>query len=299
MVKFDLKTILILLFLGFVWGSAFILMKKGLIAFTPFQLASLRLVFAGCFAFFIFINVRKGLAKKDWFYLALSGTFGNLIPAYLFAHAVLNMPSSLVGALNALTPIFALIFGALLFKTKIKNRQIVGILIGAIGAIILILSKDIHNFFAHNKAENLSLKAEYLLPCGEVILAAIMYGFNVNIIKTKLGHLTAYTNSMIPLTLIAIPAFLIGLGTNTVHAIVQPNAGIPLFLIFILGVLGSAVSLIVFNKLVKQTSAVFAASVTYLIPVFAFMWGIIDGESIGLVQFSGMGLILGGITLTR
>lgn len=299
MVKFDLKTILILLFLGFVWGSAFILMKKGLLAFTPFQLASLRLVFAGCVAVFFFVNIRKGIAQKDWLYLTLSGTLGNLIPAYLFAHAVVQMPSSFVGALNALTPIFALIFGALLFKIPIKNRQIIGILIGAIGAVVLILSKDIDNLIYQKNAQNLSFKAEYLIPCGEVILAAMMYGVNVNIIKTKLGHLSAYTNSMVPLTLIAIPAFFIAIGHNTLHAVVQPNAGLPLFLIFILGVIGSAVSLIVFNKLVKQTSALFAASVTYLIPVFAFMWGIIDGESIGLVQFSGMGLILGGITLTR
>jgi len=66
-----------------------------------------------------------------------------------------------------------------------------------------------------------------------------------------------------------------------------------------LGVLGSAISLIVFNQLIKKPSALFASSVTYLIPVFAFMWGIIDGESVGLVQFAAMGLILGGITLTR
>ncbi len=297
--KIDLKTFLTLLFLGFVWGSAFILMKKGLVAFSPLQLASLRLVFAGSVAVFFFVKLYKGLKTKDWLFLAISGILGNLIPAYLFASAGKQIPSSLSGALNALTPIFALIFGVLLFKIPFKNKQIIGIFVGLIGALLLIFSKDIYNYIFHNPNENLSLKAEYLWPCGKVILAAVLYGMNVNIIKSKLGHLSAYSNSMVPLTFIAIPAFVIGMANNTYQTAIEPGSAIPLLFIIILGVLGSAVSLIVFNKLVKQTSALFAASVTYLIPFFAFMWGVIDGESIGLVHFAGMGLILGGITLTR
>lgn len=288
--KFDAKTILILLFLGFVWGSAFILMKKGLESFTSLQMASLRLVFAGSVAVFFFFRVYKTLAKKDWYFLALSGTLGNLLPAYLFASAGADIPSSLSGALNATTPLFALIFGVVLFSQLFTLRQVAGIGIGLIGALTLILTKS---------KEGITFEADYILPCLKVILAALFYGINVNIIKSKLNHLTPIINSMVPLTLISVPALIVGLSTGTVQAAMRPEASESLLYILILGVIGSAISLIVFNQLVQKTTALFAASVTYLIPVFAYMWGIIMGEPIGIFQISGMLLILGGITLTK
>jgi drug/metabolite transporter (DMT)-like permease len=297
-VKIDLKLILVLLFLGFVWGSSFILMKKGLLAFSPTQVASLRLIFAGSFAVFFFVRICRDLKKGEWLFLALSGTLGNLLPAYLFASAAPDIPSSLSGALNALTPISTLIFGAILFHIQFKVKHIVGILVGLCGALILI--------FSNPKADGLSLHYNYLYPCLKVILASLLYGINVNIIKSKLGHLPALTNSMVPLTLIAIPALFIGISQDTYHAAVLPPSfmpvaylGMPLVYIAILGLFGSAISLIVFNRLVKRSSALFASSVTYLIPVFAFMWGIIDGEAIGLTQVSGMTLIMCGITLSK
>lgn len=266
-------------------------MKKGLAAFSPLQVASLRLVFAGCVAIFFFVGIFKSLKTKEWLFLALSGTIGNLIPAYLFASAAPEIPSSLSGALNALTPISTLIFGAILFNVEIKIKHIVGIFIGFCGALILI--------FSNPKYGGLSFHMDYLYPCLKVMLAALLCGINVNIIKSRLGHLTAFANSMVPLTIVAVPAFIIGLTQHTYTAATQPGALQPLFYLFILGVMGSAVSLIVFNRLVKKSSALFASSVTYLIPVVAFMWGIIDGENIGWIQYSGMGLIMGGITLSR
>ncbi len=290
-VKIDFKTVLVLLFLGFVWGSAFILMKKGLMAFTPLQMASLRLVFAGSFAVFFFINIYKKLKKQEWMFLAISGTIGNLIPAYLFASAASEIPSSLSGALNALTPLSTLIFGAILFHVKFKVKHIIGIIVGLCGALILI--------FTNPKAQGLSFHLDYFYPCLKVILAALLYGINVNIIKSKLGHLPALTNSMVPLTMVSVPALFIGISQHTYTAAAMPGAQVSLIYLFILGVLGTAVSLIVFNRLVKKSSALFASSVTYLIPVVAFMWGIADGESIGLTQISGMVLIMGGITLAK
>jgi drug/metabolite transporter (DMT)-like permease len=289
-VKFEPKTIITLLFLGFVWGSAFMLMKKGLVSFEPMQLASLRLVFAGSVAAFFFVKSYKKLSSKDWLYLSISGTIGNFIPAYLFASAGADIPSSLSGALNAMTPFFALIFGVILFSQLFKVKQFLGILIGLLGALILILSKS---------SAGISFQTSYILPCSKVILAALLYGINVNIIKSKLNHLSPIVNSMVPLTLIAIPAMCIGIYHGAFQAAMQASALPALGFILILGVFGSAVSLIVFNQLVQKTTALFAASVTYLIPVFAYMWGIIDGEPIGVFQLGGMMLILGGITLTK
>jgi drug/metabolite transporter (DMT)-like permease len=289
-VKIDLKTFIILILLGFAWGSSFILMKQGLVSFTPIQVASLRLVFAGCIAVFFFLREFRGLKKKDWLFLSLSGTLGNLIPAYLFASAGAEIPSSLSGALNAMTPFFTLIFGVLMFSQIFNVKQVLGIAIGLGGALILILSK--------NKGI-IGFESSYILPCGKVIFAALLYGINVNIIKSKLNHLTPIINSMVPLTLISIPALFIGLSSNTLETAMKPESLPSLLYILILGVIGSAVSLIVFNQIIKKTSALFAASITYLIPVFAYMWGLLIGEPIGFFQIAGMMLIICGIVLTK
>lgn len=289
--KFDTKTVIILLFLGFVWGSAFILMKRGLESFSSIQVASLRLVFAGCIAVFFFAREFRSLKQNDWLFLALSGTLGNLLPAYLFASAGSEIPSSLSGALNATTPFFTLIFGVLIFSQIFNIRQVIGITVGLAGALVLIFSRA--------KGNSIGFDTTYIFPCAKVILAALLYGINVNILKTRLSHLSPVVNSMVPLTLISIPALIIGLFSNTIETVMQPSALPSLGFIVILGVIGSAASLIVFNYLVKKTTALFAASVTYLIPLFAYMWGLVDGEPVGLIQFSGMALILGGITLTK
>ncbi|MDP2174294.1 MAG: DMT family transporter [Bacteroidota bacterium] len=288
--KIDVKTFFILLFLGFVWGSSFILMKKGLIVFSPLQVASLRLVFAGSVGVFFFLREYKKLKQKDWLFLSLSGLLGNFIPAFLFASAGAEMPSSLSGALNAMTPFFALLAGVAIFSQQFKISQGVGILVGLIGSLLLIFSKSKTGF---------SFYSEYIFPCLKVILAALLYGINVNIIKSKLHHLSAIVNSMVPLTIISVPALFIAIQTNTWQIAQSSEAMGPLLYILILGVLGSAISLIVFNMLVKKSTALFAASVTYLIPIFAYFWGVIDGEPIGWFQVGGMGLILLGITLTR
>jgi len=288
--KIDLKTLFVLLFLGFVWGSSFMLMKKGLVEFSPVQVASLRLVFAGSVAVFFFFREYKKLKPKDFMFLTLSGLLGNFIPAFLFANAGSLMPSSLSGALNAMTPFFTLILGVILFSNAFKLKQGVGIGVGLIGSLILIFTKSTGGF---------SFQSDYIWPCSQVILAAFLYGINVNIIKSKLNHLSAIVNSMVPLTIILVPALVIALANNTWQTATHANSNSALLYIVILGVVGSAISLIVFNTLVKKTTAIFAASVTYLIPIFAYAWGVLDGEPIGLFQILGMVFILLGITLTR
>lgn len=288
--RLEPKIIMVLLFLGFVWGSAFILMKLGLNAFNPIQLASLRLVFAGSVAVFFFFRYIKVPKGTDWIYLALSGLVGNFFPAYLFASAGSEIPSSLSGALNALTPFFTLVFGVILFRQIFNIRQLSGILIGLSGALILILTRNKDGF---------QFQSEYILPSLKVVLAALLYGLNVNLIKSRLHHLSPFINGMIPLTIVAMPALFIGFRQNTFETAMISSSLPSLGFIFILGVIGSALSLIVFNRLIQQTTALFAASVTYLIPVFAYIWGFAFGEPLGVFQIAGMFLILGGITLTR
>lgn len=97
--------------LVFIWGTSFILIKKGLEVFGPVQVGSIRIVIS-FLALSPFVYKRfKSIAAKDWIILSISGTIGSLLPAYLFAMAQTGLNSSTAGVLNSLTPLFTLLVG--------------------------------------------------------------------------------------------------------------------------------------------------------------------------------------------
>lgn len=279
---------IILVSLAFIWGSSFILMKRGMEVFSATQVASLRifLAFLSLIPFLIFQYKHMFGAKAKW--LLLVGLFGNGIPAFLFTRAQLGLSSAVTGMLNSLTPLFTLIIAVLIFHAKTKPVNIVGVIIGLIGACGLI-------FFNGNADFSGSIGYAAL-----VILATLMYAISVNIIKKYLQELDS--------TVIATCAF----------SFIGPLAGVYLFTgdfltvvkshseswkalgyIAILAVIGSAFSVIIFNRLIKMTNALFASSVTYLIPVVAIFWGALDGEQILIIHFIWISIILGGVYLVN
>lgn len=279
---------IILVSLAFIWGSSFILMKRGMEVFSATQVASLRifLAFLSLIPFLIFQYKHMFGTKAKW--LLLVGLFGNGIPAFLFTRAQLGLSSAVTGMLNSLTPLFTLIIAVLIFHAKTKPVNIIGVMIGLIGACGLI-------FFNGNADFSGSISYAAL-----VVLATLMYAISVNIIKKYLQELDS--------TVIATCAF----------SFIGPLAGVYLFTgdfltvvkshseswkalgyIAILAVIGSAFSVIIFNRLIKMTNALFASSVTYLIPVVAIFWGALDGEQILIIHFIWISIILGGVYLVN
>ena len=118
-----------------VWGSSFILMKKGMIAFTSDEVAGLRITIASAFMLPFLFKYHQIDLKKNLKGLLLMGVFGNLIPAFLFTKAETQISSSLTGMLNALTPIFTVMIGVFIYKSSINRHQIIGVTLGFIGAV--------------------------------------------------------------------------------------------------------------------------------------------------------------------
>jgi drug/metabolite transporter (DMT)-like permease len=280
-----------LLLLGVVWGSSFILMKKGLISFDSWQVASMRLVFAGFIAVpFLIIHFKK-IAKKDWKFIALAGFLGNGIPAFMFTYVQQSgLESSLVGGLNALTPIFTLIVGLIFFNVKTTSKQVIGLISGLIGALFIIFHKS-----------NIAVSDFELFPFLLVFVATFFYGININIIKSKLGHIKPVLAGMLPLSIITFPALimLLASGTHIKLMSLQNSDYLPLLAVVALGVLGTAISLFVFNALVQKTDAIFGSAVNYLLPFVAAFWGLLDGELFGKEEALSLILIIFGIYLIR
>jgi drug/metabolite transporter (DMT)-like permease len=277
---------IILIALSLVWGSSFILMKQGLRAFSSDEVAGLRITIASAFMLPFLIRHYKIDLKKNLKGLLLMGVFGNLIPAFLFTKAETEISSSLTGMLNALTPMFTILIGMIAFNHKINKNQIIGVLIGFIGAIALVVLGEGSNDQSKN-----------ILYCLLVAAATLCYAISVNGIKTYLGNINSLTATVWSFTLIGPVAaiYLFGFTDVISHATNHPESLRSLGYISILAIVGSALSVVVYNTLIKLSGTVFAASCTYLIPIVAIGWGLFDGEIINLFQVLAVIVIITGI----
>jgi len=280
----------LLIILSLVWGSSFILMKRGLDAFSSDEVAALRISIAFLFLLPFLIKYYKIDLKKYLPGLILMGVFGNLLPAFLFTKAETQISSSLTGMLNALTPLFTVLVGLFWLKIKPKAMQITGIIIGFIGAACLMI-------FDAGSDDSKNIIYSLL-----VILATFFYAISVCGIKKYLGDINSITATVWafcitgPISLI----YLFGFSDFTVHVTTSPMAMSSLGYISILAIVGSALSVIAYNILIKNSGTVFAASCTYLIPVVAIGWGIFDGETVNFYQvFSIIVIILSVYLINR
>nr|WKN39722.1 EamA family transporter [Tunicatimonas sp. TK19036] len=271
--------------LALIWGSSFILIKQGLTAFSGSEVGALRIVSAGAFLLPVAIAAFSKLSRRQWGVLLVIGFLGSLIPAFLFAWAQTQLSSSATGIINAVTPLNVLVVGALFFGQSIARKQFLGLGIGLIGTVLLILAGS-------SGTPNDGFNAYALLVVG----ATVCYGFSSNIIK----H---YTHDLKPLTITAVSlalmlpiagGYLFGY-SSFLPSLEQQEAWWPFLAIVTLGVVGTALALIIFNKLIQIRTPVFATSVTYLVPMVAILWGFLDGETLTYLHFLGMSAILGGV----
>jgi drug/metabolite transporter (DMT)-like permease len=278
---------LMMFVLSLIWGSSFILMKFGLRSFTYGQVAGLRMFIAFIALLpFALYHIRK-ITKENFLSLIIVGFIGNCIPAFLFTFAETHIDSSLAGILNAMTPFFTLIIGAVLYQTKIRRSGIWGVSVGLVGAILLVLT-DSNGFSGEVNAWALF-----------VVLATLMYGVNINHVKIKLSKLNGIQIASLSFLLIGPVVIIYLLFSNLPVSFAKPDAYRDFIYIFLLGFLGSAFAVVIVNYLIQRSSALFASSVTYLMPVVAIAWGMFDNEQLGIVQYFGVGFVLIGVYLVN
>lgn len=277
----------ILILLAFIWGSSFILMKKALIHVSPIQVGALRIIFTALTLFTVGSKHISKVSKRQWYYIAITAFIGSFFPAFMFAFAVQKIDSSIVSILNSLTPLNTLVVGAFFFGFSFLRKQFIGVIIGLIGALILIL-----------KGAELNPDQNYLYAV-LIVFASIGYAFNVNILKKHLNDLNALTIVTGNFIIIFIPALVVLWWTDFFEITYIEQAKTSLLYLVLLSVFGTAMAKTLFNKLIQMTSPIFSSSVTYLIPIVALFWGVMDGERLHFGQFLAGTLILLGVYLTN
>jgi drug/metabolite transporter (DMT)-like permease len=265
-------------------------MKKALTTYSPIEITLYRIFIVFLVFFPLGIKSFFKIKKKTGFVLLLSAIIGSVIPYFLFIKAQTKIDSSLNGILNSITPLFTLLFGVVLFMQKTNFRAVIGVLVGLIGASSLILLSTGDNIFS-------SSILYALFP----VLGSACYALNINIIKTYLKDIPALKITSWSFIFIGpIAGLFLFFQTDFANNLINNDPNYLNFIfINILGILGSGLAFWVFNLLIKETSSVFASSVTYLIPVVAIFWGVIDGESFGIVQFYLCLVIFCGIYLIK
>lgn len=283
------KKWLILIVLSIIWGSSFILIKKGLIGLSPLQLGSLRIVFSALFIFIFGFHTLKTIPKDKWKWLIISGFVGTFFPAFLFAFAETEIDSSIASILNSLVPLNTILLGFAVFNIASTKRQITGVVIGFVGTALLIGS-----------GAQLNPDQNYLYA-GLVLISAVLYGINVNIIKRYLQDVKAISIAFGNFAAIIIPALIVLVCTDffSNETFQNPLVITSIGYIIILSAFGTALAKVLFNKLVQMATPVFASSVTYLMPVVAVFWGFLDGEGFSVWQTLATLLILIGVYLAN
>lgn len=279
----NLKWVFLIL-LSLVWGSSFILIKKGLVGLTALQVGSLRTVFAALFLVVVGFRSLRHIKAKQWKWIAFSGFFGTFFPAYLFSFAETEIDSAIVSILNSTTPLLSMVLGIFLFEAVFFIRKFVGVIVGLAGTTALILS---------GAAVNPDQNYWYSLL---VILASLFYGLNANVIKKHLQTIPALAITTGNFMVILLPALIVLATTGffSAEVLTAPDVSMSLVYIAILGIVGTGAALIFFNKLIQISDPVFSTSVTYMVPIVAIGWGILDGEDFSFFQlFSGLIILLG------
>jgi drug/metabolite transporter (DMT)-like permease len=277
-----------LISLSLIWGSSFILIKKALVGLEADQLGSLRIIFSSIIIILIAWKRLSKITKLEWKWITISAFLGSFFPAFLFAFAEKEIDSAVASIINSIVPLNTVIIGMVLFNIRSTKRQIIGVLIGLAGTYMLIMS-----------GIKLNPDQNYLYS-GFVILCSFLYALNVNIIKKYLQHLSALTITVGHFAVIIIPAVIVFYFSDfDVNSLKNQETIDSVIYVLILAVFGTALAKILFNKLIKISSPVFASSVTYSMLIVSIFWGLVDGEKFSIYQLIATIIIILGVLLTN
>lgn len=279
---------LLLIFLSIIWGSSFILIKKSLLHFSPYQVGALRVLIAGILLMPIAIKNYRLFPKKQLKWLILAAFTGNFFPMFLFPIAETEVSSSIAGIINSMMPIFVIIVGSLVWKFETTKRQMIGVFISFVGVCILASGGDGENAFK-------------IFPILILLAATLCYAISSTTVKSKLMDVSSTVLSafvfgfvlFLPSLLSLLAAgFSSSFTLNTDHLI-----GIGY--VSLLSVFGTGLAMMMNYRLLKVSTPLFASTVTLLMPIVAIIWGLLDGERLSALQFSGGVVIIAGLIFLR
>jgi drug/metabolite transporter (DMT)-like permease len=289
MIKIPENKWLYLFLLSLIWGSSYILIKRGLVGLSPIELGSARIVISTVFLLVLGFNSLSGLSRYHWKWLIITGFLGTFFPSFFFAFAQLHIDSSVAAILNSLTPIFTVLVGITLFATRMLARQYFGVVLGFVGSLGLVWG---------GAQINPNQPIGYVLL---IISASMCYAINIHFLKHKLSAVSPMAMTLGNFIAILPPALIMLFFSDffSFQKLQNPEVITSLGYVATLAFFGTAIAKVMFNRFVKMASTVFVSSVTYTLPIVALFWGTLDGEKISSYQLLSTAVILVGVSLAH
>ena len=284
----DKEKWILLIVLSIIWGSSFILIKKSLDHFTPYQVGALRVLIAGIILMPIATSKYRLFPKKHLKWLILAAFTGNFIPMFLFPIAETEISSSIAGIINSMMPIFVIIVGTLFWKFETTKRQMIGIFISFTGVCLLALGGG----------DDAQFK---IFPILLLLLATLCYAISTTTVKSKLMEVSSTVLSAFVFSFILfVPSLIALISTGFVSTFTFSKENMTgLLFVGLLSVFGTGLAMMMNYRLLKVSTPLFASTVTLLMPIVAIIWGILDGEKLTVLQFAGASVIIAGLIFLR
>ena len=284
-VKNDFKGWAVFVILAFVWGGSFILIKKGLIHFTPVEVGAIRISLSAIAFLIIFLISNVAFPRGKVLLVTLIVLTGNGIPAFLFALAETRLGSAVTGVLNSLTPIFALLMGVFFFNITFRRHHLIGLLLGCLGIVVLMIGEKDWRV------------SSYVFV---VVFATFSYGLSANMIKRYCQDIHPFAITAVGFSSLGFVSLIIlgFTGAYNKMADIQTwkESMIPLVT---LALVCTVFANILFYWLIQRTTAIYGSAIAYAIPCMALVWGGVDGEHITLFQLTGFVFIIAAVYSLR
>jgi drug/metabolite transporter (DMT)-like permease len=272
-----------LMLLGALWGGSFLFIRVAVPALGPFVLMELRVGLAVLALTLYAVAVgRLSKLRARWREFLIIGTVNTAIPFSLIAAAEINLTASLAAILNSTTVLFTALVAAAWMGDPLTVRKVVGVILGIAGVAVLL------------GWDPIELSGVVLLSVGAMLGASLSYALGAVYIKRtfkgipplsmSLGQLTGGAIILLPLAAASLPGE-------------RPSAAVTLSVLG-LALLSTAVAYLLYFRLIENVGPTKTLTVTFLIPVFGLLFGVLLlGEPVGVGTLVGFGIILYSVAL--
>ncbi len=277
-----------LLLLAALWGGSFLFMRIAAPSLGPVWLIALRVLIGGLGL--MPLVMRRQLGRQLWQHrrsLLIVGGLNSAIPFVLFAFAALSLSAGFTSILNATVPLFGTIVAAVWLKERLTLPRIIGLILGFIGVSTLV---------GQGGQTTLTTTTDFLGAVGAGLVASVLYALTAPYIKQTLAgvpSLVVATGSQLGAACLLLPALPFTIPT-------QPPSATVLLSVVALALFSTALAYILYFRLLNNIGVTRTLTVTYLIPLFAMVWGALFlQEAITITMALGCGLILGGTAIVN
>lgn len=275
--RMSLTDLGLLLFLGAVWGGAFLFLRIAAPEVGPVWAAEIRIAIGAAVLLLVAGRRTFAVVRARPLQFAVVGAAFSAIPFSLIAFASLTLPTGFGALLNASTPLFTALLGVAVLGQRLSRRAVVGLAVGVVAVFVLVGWAPV------------DLGPALILAVAAALGAAMSYAVAGTFVRRSLqgvGGMELATGQLAFGAIVLLP-FAIASGPPGTPSPAAVGA------LAAVGLVSTALAWPIFYRVLSRTTPTVASTATFIVPAFAIAWGgLVLGEPVGIELVLGFGLIL-------